>query len=226
MKQLFSLSIALVLVVLACATPASAQVRRPRTGSSGIAVPLPIPDDVPEGETKASADEGKVFTCGDDIKEATSEDAPTEATDKEQVFTVAEVTTRAVITTKPTPRYTEEARWNGTGGRVRLRLLLASTGRVTTVSVVKGLPDGLTQTAVAAACRVRFTPALKDGRQVSQYATLEYGFHLDDRPLFLPRRRPTFYSRPANIVSDNIVSDDSATPFYFPTCLVRGFLFR
>lgn len=220
MKQLFSLSIALVLFMLACHTPVPAQGRRQRTGSSGIAVPLPLPDDVPEAEMRASDDEGKVFTCDDDVKEATSENAPADETDKEQVFTGTEVTNKAVITAKPHPRYTEEARWNGTGGRVRLRLLLASTGRVTSVFVVKGLPDGLTANAVAAACRVRFTPALKDGRQVSQYATLEYGFHLDDRPLFLPRR-PNFYSRPGNLVSG-----DSSSSFYFPACLLPRFLFR
>jgi hypothetical protein len=46
------------------------------------------------------------------------------------------------------------------------------------ISVVKGLPDGLTERAISAAKQIRFTPAEKDGRNVSQYVTLEYNFNI------------------------------------------------
>jgi hypothetical protein len=46
------------------------------------------------------------------------------------------------------------------------------------ISVVKGLPDGLTERAISAAKQIRFTPAEKDGRTVSQYVTLEYNFNI------------------------------------------------
>jgi TonB family protein len=47
---------------------------------------------------------------------------------------------------------------------------------VTDISVVKGLPDGLTEKAIAAARQVRFNPAEKDGHKVSQYVVFEYYF--------------------------------------------------
>ena len=82
----------------------------------------------------------------------------------------------ALITFRPDPGYTEEARKNHVEGAVRLRVVLNLSGEVTNISVVKGLPDGLTEKAKDAARRIRFTPAEKDGRKVSQYAVLEYIF--------------------------------------------------
>ncbi|MET0647705.1 MAG: TonB family protein [Pyrinomonadaceae bacterium] len=95
-------------------------------------------------------------------------------------FRQNEVTRRAMITFKPQPGYTDEAQKNRVQGVVRLRAVLAASGEVTNASVVKGLPDGLTEKAIAAAREIRFTPAEKDGRIVSQHVTLEYIF---DAPL-------------------------------------------
>lgn len=89
-----------------------------------------------------------------------------------------EVTKKAVLNTKPEPGFTEGARKFSVTGVVRLRAVLSKTGEVTNISVVKGLPHGLTSKAVAAARRVRFTPAQKDGRPVSQWVTFEYNFNI------------------------------------------------
>ncbi len=88
------------------------------------------------------------------------------------------MTRKAVITFKPEPQFTEEARKNNVTGLVKLRLLLGSSGQVSSISVVKGLPDGLTEKAIAAARRIKFRPAEKDGRPVSQWVTLEYNFNI------------------------------------------------
>lgn len=93
-------------------------------------------------------------------------------------YKTAEVTRKALITSKPEPSFTEEARRNGTEGVVRLRAVLSVTGQVTNIVVVKGLPDGLTEKAIVAATKIRFKPAEKDGRPVSQYVTLEYNFNI------------------------------------------------
>jgi len=93
-------------------------------------------------------------------------------------FRQAEVTRKAVITFKPQPGFTEEARLNGVDGVVRLRAVLSASGEVSRISVLKGLPDGLTERAVAAARQIRFQPAQKDGRAVSQYVILEYNFNI------------------------------------------------
>jgi TonB family protein len=58
--------------------------------------------------------------------------------------------------------------------------VLHSAGDVQGISVVKGLPDGLTEQAIIAAKQIRFRPAEKDGRPVSQYVILEYNFNIYD----------------------------------------------
>jgi TonB family protein len=98
--------------------------------------------------------------------------------DYSRPFRTNEVTRKAVITSKPEPGFTEEARKNNVTGVVRLRAILSSGGSVQGISVVKGLPDGLTERAISAAKQIRFTPAEKDGRAVSQYVTLEYNFNI------------------------------------------------
>jgi TonB family protein len=98
--------------------------------------------------------------------------------DYSRPFQQREVTRKALITFKPEPSFTEDARKNNVTGVVRLRAILSSSGAVTGISVVKGLPDGLTEKAIAAAKQIRFTPAQKDGHTVSQYVTLEYNFNI------------------------------------------------
>ena len=88
------------------------------------------------------------------------------------------MTRKALIVAKPEPGFTEEARKNNVTGVVRLRAILSSGGAVTNISVVKGLPDGLTEKAIAAARNIRFQPAQKDGRTVSQFVILEYNFNI------------------------------------------------
>ncbi|MBA3322170.1 MAG: TonB family protein [Pyrinomonadaceae bacterium] len=85
---------------------------------------------------------------------------------------------RATITGRPEPQYTERARKAGVEGEVVLRLVLASDGTVKHILVVQSLSHGLTEMAVAAAHKIKFTPATKDGRPVSQYATVIYNFNL------------------------------------------------
>ncbi len=98
--------------------------------------------------------------------------------DYSRPFNQRDVTRKAVITFKPEPGFTEDARKNNVTGVVRHRAILSAGGGVTGISVVKGLPDGLTEKAIAAARQIRFTPAEKDGHAVSQYIVLEYNFNI------------------------------------------------
>jgi protein TonB len=98
--------------------------------------------------------------------------------DYSRPFRQNEVSRKAVITFKPEPGFTEDARKNNVTGVVRLRAILHASGSVSDVSVVKGLPDGLTEKAISAAKQIRFTPAEKDGHAVSQYIVLEYNFNI------------------------------------------------
>jgi TonB family protein len=98
--------------------------------------------------------------------------------DYNRTFQPREVTAKAVIISKPEPGFTEEARKNNVTGLVRLRAVLSSGGAVQNIAVIKGLPDGLTEKAIAAARSIKFRPAQKDGRTVSQWVTLEYNFNI------------------------------------------------
>lgn len=98
--------------------------------------------------------------------------------DYSKPFKLTEVTKRAVITAKPEPGFTEQARKFNVTGTVRLRVILAVTGEVRGISIIKGLPHGLTEKSVAAAKQIGFVPAEKDGQRVSQYVTLEYNFNI------------------------------------------------
>ena len=91
---------------------------------------------------------------------------------------IGEVTRKAQIISRPEPLYTEEARKNQITGTVVLRLVLNANGTVSNIAPVSRLPDGLTEKAIEAARRIQFTPAEKDGRKVSQYATIQYNFNI------------------------------------------------
>jgi TonB family protein len=92
--------------------------------------------------------------------------------------TVKQVTRKAIVVTKPEPTYTDAARENEVTGTVVLRGIFASSGAVTNIRVMAGLPDGLTENAIAAARQIKFIPAIKDGHFVSMYIQLEYNFNL------------------------------------------------
>ncbi|HVF55180.1 MAG TPA: energy transducer TonB [Pyrinomonadaceae bacterium] len=104
--------------------------------------------------------------------------APEPKEDYRRTFKMSEVSRKALIISKPDPGFTEEARKNNVTGVVRLKAVLSSSGAVTGIAVLKGLPDGLTERAIAAARNIKFQPAQKDGRTVSQYITLEYSFNI------------------------------------------------
>jgi TonB family protein len=94
------------------------------------------------------------------------------------IYRSGEVTVRAKITHMDEPQYTEEARKNGVQGRVVLRAVLCATGKVTNIEVLKSLPYGLTEKAIKTMPMIKFRPAEKDGKEVSQYIMREFNFML------------------------------------------------
>lgn len=104
--------------------------------------------------------------------------SPTTGENDNRVFNGGEVNQKARILSKPEPVYTETARQNQVTGTVVLRAIFKANGQVTNITVVSGLPDGLSERAVAAARKIKFTPAIKDGHNVSMYFQLEYNFNL------------------------------------------------
>lgn len=104
------------------------------------------------------------------------EDSDNTPVDQDKIFSEREVDHKAKITAKPAPQFTEEARKNQFSGIIMLRVVLSSSGQVTNIRPVAALPYGLTEQAIAAARQIKFVPAIKDGRDVSQHAQIEYNF--------------------------------------------------
>jgi TonB family protein len=75
-------------------------------------------------------------------------------------------------------KYTEEARLNKIEGTVQLTIVFGADGRIHDIRTVRGLPYGLTETSIEAAQKIRFHPAVQDGKPVSVRATLEFTFAL------------------------------------------------
>ena len=100
------------------------------------------------------------------------------SSDADEVFAAKDTTQRVRILEKTEPTYTDSARKYGVQGTVVLRAVFAGDGDVKRVYVTRKLPHGLTQAAVTAARGIKFSPAMKDGRPVSQYMQLEYNFNL------------------------------------------------
>jgi TonB family protein len=104
--------------------------------------------------------------------------APANDSDPNRVYNTREVTQKARILTRPEPVYTESARKYRVTGTVVLRAVFSKTGEVVNIKVTRKLPHGLTKGAIMAARSIKFIPAVRDGRDVSQYIQIEYNFNL------------------------------------------------
>lgn len=176
------LSIALLFIATSSALPQSG--RRLKV----VKVPEPPPVEQPSPAKPAApppvtAEKNEQYRCTDDgslarILERSESD--------EEIFTTKTVDVKAYISSRPRPQYTREGRRAGVQGYVILRVILQSNGEVGPIEVLRGLPAGLTESAIRAACKIQFKPAIKDRKEVSQSLQIEYGFRLADPSIFGP----------------------------------------
>lgn len=90
----------------------------------------------------------------------------------------AGVTQGIKILSKPRPGYTDGARQANIQGTVILRVTFLGSGGIGSISTVKGLPNGLTEQAIAAARRISFEPAKRDGVGQTVTKQIEYTFSI------------------------------------------------
>lgn len=76
----------------------------------------------------------------------------------------------------PQPLYTEEARQNRVQGVVILSAIIDEQGGVEGIEVIRGLPHGLTESALETVASWRFEPARDEGRPVPVFYTLTISF--------------------------------------------------
>ncbi len=93
-------------------------------------------------------------------------------------LTGRQVDTKARLVMKPEPSYTDSAREAQIVGTVVLKVVFSSAGAVTNIQTVQALPHGLTEAAISAARKIKYIPAIKDGKYVSMWMQLEYNFNL------------------------------------------------
>ncbi|HYX31452.1 MAG TPA: energy transducer TonB [Pyrinomonadaceae bacterium] len=95
-----------------------------------------------------------------------------------EIFSNKEVTRPAIVVWKDEPSYTEAARRNHVVGTVVIDAVFGPDGYVANITIGRGLKDGLNESAIDVARTIRFFPALKDGKPVSQRTSFEYNFNL------------------------------------------------
>ncbi|HYV25804.1 MAG TPA: energy transducer TonB [Pyrinomonadaceae bacterium] len=94
------------------------------------------------------------------------------------VWSAKDVTRKAVVVWKSEPWYTDAARAHRVVGTVVVQAVFGENGYVSDITVVRGLKDGLDESAIDAARNIRFFPAEKDGKRVGQRTQLEFNFDL------------------------------------------------
>jgi TonB family protein len=87
-------------------------------------------------------------------------------------------TVPAEITFKPRPVYTDEGRHLKVEGEVLLDVVFTANGQIRVMRVVRGLGHGLDESAVHAAEKIQFKPALKDGHPADFEAVVHVVFEL------------------------------------------------
>jgi len=90
----------------------------------------------------------------------------------------AAATTAVQIIFKPSPAYTAEARQLQLQGEVLLEVMFGANGQLQVNKIVRGLGHGLDEAAVAAANKMKFKPALRNGSAVDSTAVVHVVFQL------------------------------------------------
>jgi len=90
----------------------------------------------------------------------------------------AAATTPVEIVSKPNPVYTEEARQLKLEGEVLLEVLFSADRQLHVNRVVRGLGHGLDEAAIAAASKIQFKPASRNGSPVDSTAIVHVIFQL------------------------------------------------
>lgn len=78
------------------------------------------------------------------------------------------------ILAKPEPQFTTREREKYHSKEITLRACFCGSGKVTDIVVTNGLTDDMNERAKEAALQIQFTPAAKDGKNVSRLLIITY----------------------------------------------------
>lgn len=85
---------------------------------------------------------------------------------------------RPTILHREKAKYTSMAHDHKIQGIVVLGMVFGANEKITGVRIIRDLPYGLTAQALIAMQKIKFKPAVKDGKPVSVRAMLEFSFNL------------------------------------------------
>lgn len=91
---------------------------------------------------------------------------------------VKKVTTEFKLISKQKAQYTDAARTNNVQGTVTLRVTFLASGQIGPISVISGLPHGLTEQAIAAARRMTFQPKTINGQPQTTSRPVSFSFNI------------------------------------------------
>jgi TonB family protein len=124
---------------------------------------------------------GRVAASRGTVRQAGFGDADVIATPKVKVARTEDSASRtlpAEITYKPRPVYTEEGRKLKIEGEVLLDVVFTANGQIRIVKIMRGLGHGLDESAIQAAEKIQYKPALKNGQPADFEAVLHIVFQL------------------------------------------------
>lgn len=82
------------------------------------------------------------------------------------------------VIANPKAAYTTEAKNLSTQGSVQLKVTFLASGNIGKIDVVKSLPNGLREQAIAAAKKIVFLPKTSNGELVDSVRVIEYTFEI------------------------------------------------
>lgn len=82
------------------------------------------------------------------------------------------------LLTKEKAKYTPMAQDHNIQGAVVLSLVFGLNGKISGVRIIRALPYGLTAQALIALQKIKFKPAMKDGKPISVRGMIEFNFNL------------------------------------------------
>lgn len=85
---------------------------------------------------------------------------------------------RPTIISRERAAYTDEAQLHRAQGTVLLSAIFSANKQILQIQVVRGLPYGLSESAILAAKKIKFQPAMRNGVPVNVRMTLQYDFNL------------------------------------------------
>ncbi|HKQ74381.1 MAG TPA: energy transducer TonB [Blastocatellia bacterium] len=134
---------------------------------------IDIPDD--EEELLSKKDREKLNA---DIATATEKYLGLLRDGKEKAYLVPLPDNRLIVLQSAPTHYTNAARKAKAQGVIVLSISFQSDGTLKVMNIVRGLGFGLDEKAVAAAQKIVFVPAIKDGAFVNTTTNIEYSFSL------------------------------------------------